>query len=88
MSNSILFTVLDDHVIVRTSKGVYKQAKIAIRASHVFAKVGSGFLLLYANGTTSSPDVRWVDMENGHHYEAASLGRLTYRMTPREETSL
>lgn len=87
MSNGILFTVLDDQVIVRTAKGVYKQAKIAIRGMHPFAKVGGGFIQLYTNGTTSNPDIRWVDMENGHCYKAGSLGRLTC-LSPGEEVSI
>lgn len=73
---SILFTILDDQIIVRTSKGVYKQTKIALRGPYAYAKISGGFVGLYANGTTSHPDIRWVDMENGSCYKQGSLGRL------------
>lgn len=76
MSNSILFTVIDDQIVVRTTSGIYKQAKIAIRNSYAFAQIGGGFVQLYANGTTSNPNMRWIDMENADQYRPGSLGRL------------
>jgi hypothetical protein len=84
---SILFTVLDDQIIVRTGKGIYKQVKVALRGQYAFAKVGGGFVGLYASGTTSHPDIRWIDMENGSCYKPGSLGRLI-RLAPGERVTL
>lgn len=76
MSNTILFTTLDDQVILRAVNGLYKQAKLAMRGNHVYAQVSGGFVMLYANGTTSHPNVRWLEMENQQDYATGSLGRL------------
>ena len=78
-TKSKLFTVTDDQVIIRTSKGVYRQAKIARRGDFIYACVGNGFIMLYSNGTTSSPTVRWEEIENQDMYMAGRLGRLTTR---------
>lgn len=71
-----LFTVIDDQVILRTSRGVYKQAKLALREGHVYAKIPGGFVLLSGNGTTSHPDYRWVGMDTTLAMASGSLGRL------------
>lgn len=76
---SILFTVIDDQIVLRGKNGIYKQARLAHRAGHVFAKVAGGFVQVYTNGTTSHPDYRWLDMEGGDQYVPGSLGRLTVR---------
>lgn len=71
-----LFLPTEDSVIIRTSKGVYKQSKIARRGDHVYASLGSGFVMLYANGITSCETMKWEYMENASHYKPGKLGRL------------
>lgn len=75
-NSSILFTPLDDQVILRSKTGIYRQARIARRGDYVYACVGGGFVMLYANGTTSSPNIRYVDIEGAENYATGSLGRL------------
>lgn len=84
MTTTVLFCILDDHVILRSAKGVYKQAKVARRKEFVYACTGGGFVALYANGTTSNPGVRWEEIENGVMYQPGRLGRL---MAPPEVAS-
>jgi hypothetical protein len=76
MNTSILFTIIEDQVILRSSKGVYKQTKLARRDGYLYAAVGSSFLRLYANGTTSNPATVWEEMENRHKYETGQFGRM------------
>lgn len=71
----VLFTVLERNVILRTSSGVFKQVHIAHRKEHVYACVGpTSFVMLYKDNTTSTPSLRWVEMEGD--YEADTFGRL------------
>lgn len=79
MTTPILFNVLDDHVILRSSNGIYRQAKVAIRKGYLYASIGSSFVMLYANGTTSSPTTRWEDIEASLVFEPGSFGRLQVR---------
>lgn len=71
-----LFSVIEDQVIIRTSKGVFKQTRIAERDGYAYAKIAGGFIMLYANGTTSNPDHRWVDLQTTRQLTTGSLGRL------------
>jgi hypothetical protein len=73
---SILFTVTEDQIILRTAKGIYKQTKIARRGQYAYAQIGGGFVMLYANGTTSHPTIQWIELEAEKKYRTGSLGRL------------
>lgn len=77
MSNSVLFTVTEDHVILHTASGVYKQARLATRKGHIYAVASGGFVMLYGSGTTSVPTIRWEAMDTNLTYEVGKLGRLT-----------
>ena len=46
MTTPILFNVLDDHVILRSSNGIYRQAKVATRKGYLYASIGSSFVML------------------------------------------
>jgi hypothetical protein len=71
----VLFTVLERHVILRTSNGVFRQVRVAHRGVHVYAQVSTGnFVMLYKDNTTSNPNIRWVEMEGD--YAADNFGRL------------
>lgn len=76
MSSSILFTITDDQIILRSAKGVYRQAKIATRKGLIYACHGGGFVLLYANGVTSVPTLRREDMDTNIRWDIGKLGRL------------
>lgn len=56
---SDLFHIVEDAtVILRSRKGVYRQAKLYHRAGRLYAGFGSGFVRLMQRGT-SNPDVSW-----------------------------
>lgn len=76
MSSSILFKITDDQIILCTSKGVYKQAKIATRKGLIYACHGGGYVMIYANGTTSVPTLRWEEMDTNIRWDIGKLGRL------------
>lgn len=72
----LLFTIIEDQVILRSTRGVYKQAKLATRGEFLYAATAGGFVMLYANGTTSSPTLRWEEIEGIENYRSGRLGRL------------
>lgn len=57
-----LFHILDDTFVIIRSRGVYRQAKVYVRGSDVFAGWGGGFVRLCGNGGTSHPNVSWVEL--------------------------
>lgn len=75
-TNRNLFSVTDDNIILRTSSGVYKQARVARRGADLYATVGAGFVRLYQDNTTSSPTLRWECMEGEHLATPDTYGRL------------
>ena len=79
LERPMLFSIIEDHAVLRNTKGVYRQAKLALRGGHVYAAIGGGFVMLYANGITSNPLLRWEEIENVENYEAGRLGRLMVR---------
>lgn len=72
----MMFTVLDDIVILRSSRGVYTQTQLAVRGQHVYACVGKSFIMLYDKGVTSSPHMKWEDMQARTKYGVGQFGRL------------
>ena len=74
--SGILFSITEDQIIIRTARGVYKQCHVARRGKNIYAKAGGGFVMLYANGTTSHPDLRWEELEGAARYVPGPLGRL------------
>lgn len=53
-----LFSIVDGEVAILVENGVYKQVPIYTRNGYIFAKNGSGYVQLYANGSTSKPKCR------------------------------
>lgn len=70
------FHVIDDaHVILRSRRGVYRQAKVyRFGNNELFAGSGGGFVRLYRSGGTSAPDISWSDLSVP--FLADALGRL------------
>lgn len=60
------FTIIDDEAVVLRSKGVYRQAKLYRRGKELFAGWGGGFIGLHASGTTSKPDISWLEVSVQH----------------------
>lgn len=61
---SSLFHVIEDaSVILRTKRGVYKQAKVYRRADAVYANYSGGFVRLLCGSGTTCPDVLWSDLD-------------------------
>ena len=57
-----LFHVLEDtFVILRSRRGVFRQAKVYSRGDRIYAGIGSGFVQLVRGGT-SCPDLSWSDL--------------------------
>lgn len=71
-----LFKALEGQVAVIVENGVYKQADLFGRDGYLYAKIGSGFVRLYADGSTTKAKCR-ID---ALHVDAAlyqdRLGRM------------
>lgn len=50
-------------VILKGKKGIFRQANVYHRGEHVFAGYGGGFVRLISGGSTTNPDVSWIDLE-------------------------
>lgn len=55
----MLFTILEDCLVVVRNRGVFRQCKVFSRGLNVYAAVGTGFVRLLARGTTTVPTMRW-----------------------------
>lgn len=73
----LLFRELKDVFVIVTSKGVFKQCKVAARRGELFAVIGGGYLRLSRNGQTSNSVVwhEFVGLEDSW-YHTDNLGRL------------
>ena len=77
MSNkSRLFEITEDHVILVSQRGVYRQVKIARRGTELYAVIPGGFVRLYGNRTTSNPGLRWVEIDGVDTYITGRFGAL------------
>lgn len=56
------FKPVEGRIVLRAS-GVYKSADLFMHNDAVFAKYGSGFIMLKSNKETSKKGVFWADME-------------------------
>lgn len=53
-----LFKHLEGQVAILVEGGVYKQAELFSRDGYLYAKAGSGFVRLYADGSTTKAKCR------------------------------
>ena len=65
----------ENAIIVRS--GVYRQCDLYERAGEIFARVGNGFVRLYADGSTSQPKTSITVLAFNGNLFADRLGRLT-----------
>lgn len=64
------------------SRGVFRQVGIAERGGRVYAKYGAGYVRLNSSGTTSSPNVRWAELDPGEGTITEKVHEV--RWTPNE----
>ena len=82
MSNNIgpFHQIADAYAILRSTNGVYRQAKIFRRGQDLFAGHGGGFIRLYATGTSvPTISVDTIELPRGFHCAPDTLGRLSLR---------
>lgn len=56
---------VEDGFVWLYCRGVYKQAELYRRGNQLYAKVGSGYVRLAGNRTTSQPKTIWLDLDPG-----------------------
>lgn len=63
-------------------KGVFRQCPLYVRAGELYAKLGSGYIRLKADGSTSKPAARLDQLEFEGPLFASPLGRLAVEPGP------
>lgn len=57
------FHIIEEAAVILRTKGVWKQAKVYLRGTAVYAAAGGGFVRLYKGGGTSVPNLSWDDID-------------------------
>jgi len=57
------FHVVEDAAVIVRKAGVYKQVKVYVRGTALYAGLNGGFVRLYKDGGTGVPAVSWDDMD-------------------------
>lgn len=57
------FTAIPEGQAIIHGKGVYRQVPVFERDGKIYAKHGGGFVRLLQGGGTTSPSVRWADID-------------------------
>lgn len=79
----MLFQHLTGDNAILVSNGVYRQTDPYTRRDELFAKVGTGFVRLYADGSTSHAGTRLETLATNVPLYADRLGRITCEETNR-----
>lgn len=72
-----MFNPIEGSVLLRTKQGVFKEAKLALRDSDLYAVVAGGYVRLLASNDTSNPNLRWTELVGIQHQATDKFGRLT-----------
>ncbi|MBK9156760.1 MAG: hypothetical protein IPM11_01290 [Micropruina sp.] len=81
MTDVLFHRVSDMQVVLLQRGGVYRQTEVYSRMVggelSLFAKAAGGFVMLAADGGTSSPTVSWIDLHNpgGYPVSKGTFGR-------------
>lgn len=73
----MLFQKVEGENAIVVHDGVYRQCDVYERNGSLFAKVDTGFISLYANGSTSQTKTRLETLAYDGPLYADRLGRLT-----------
>lgn len=57
------FTLIDGSAVLLYSQGTYRQVAAYRRGTKIYAKYGSGFILLSGYKGTTAPKVVWMEIE-------------------------
>lgn len=57
------FHVIEDAAVIVRKAGVYKQVKVYVRGTALYAGLNGGFVRLYKGGGTGVPNVSWDDID-------------------------
>ena len=58
---SIGFELVHGSIVIVRHKHLYKQVSAYHRGSQIYAKVSGGFARLSKTGSTSHPDIKWLE---------------------------
>lgn len=72
-----MFQEVEGENAILVSNGIYRQCNLYKRDESLYAKIGTGFVRLYADGSTSQAKTRLEALAYGGPVYADRLGRLT-----------
>lgn len=72
------FSIIPEGQGIIFSRGVYRQAKLYERAGKIHAQLGQGYVRLNQGGATSSPNVRWSELDTPEGSYAEVGGFVEY----------
>lgn len=82
---SMTFHIVEDAVVILSSKGVFKQSDIYVRKNYIYAKHGSGFIRLQRHEKgTSAPSVYYDDLYLPFTPEYDNIGRMMVPLNMRQ----
>ena len=65
-----------DGTIILTSRGVYREAKLGLLEGRVYAKHGTGYVLLFSSGSTTAGKITWRRHDEPPDLHAIRCGYL------------
>ena len=84
-SSSMTFHIVEDAVVILSSKGVFKQSDIYVRKNYIYAKHGSGYIRLQRHEKgTSCPAVYYEDLYLPFVPEYDNIGRMMVPLNMRQ----
>lgn len=75
----MMFQKVEGETAILVDRGVYRQVDVYVRDGGLYARFGTGFIRLYADGSTSHPYSRLETLAYDGPLYRDRLGRLTQK---------
>lgn len=79
----MLFSAIEDSVVILKSKGVYKQVKAYRRNGFIYAGYGSGFIRIVKNGSVFGTSVSDINVDGFDLGFEPAYGDYGYMIDPK-----
>lgn len=72
------FSTVPEGQVVTLNRGVYRQSQLFVRDGKLYAKYGAGYVRLHQGGSSSLPNMRWLEIDAGDGSYKESGGAVSY----------
>lgn len=76
MGNYEGFSQVPEAFVVTLEKGIYRQTELYEKEGKLFAKQKGGYIVLFNDGKTSVPSVKWEGINGAGYKKKSTYGRL------------